>query len=332
MTSGAVGLRQARLHVVTGKGGTGKTTVAAALALMLARDGGRVLLMEVEGRQGLARLFDLAPLPYREVPLARTPGDGEVRGLAVDPEAALLDYLETFYNLRRAGSVLRRLGAIDFATTIAPGLRDVLLTGKASEAVRRRDDGRVAYDAVVVDGPPTGRIGRFLNVTSEVSDLARVGPIRAHADLVADVIHSPQTMVHVVSTLEEMPTQEAIDAVAELRSLEIPVGAFIVSMTRPEHLTASDTDALLHDRVDVDAVTSSLTSVRGLSKVAVSSLVPGLLDEGRDHARRVLLESRERARLESVGLPMLELPFVATGVDRAVLASMADLMAEQVDA
>ena len=80
-----------RLHVVTGKGGTGKTTVAAALALSLASDGRRVLLAEVEGRQGIAQLFDVPPLPYAERKIAAFAG-GEVLGLAVDPKAA-----PTFY-------------------------------------------------------------------------------------------------------------------------------------------------------------------------------------------------------------------------------------------
>ena len=127
------------LHVVSGKGGTGKTTIAAALALALARDGRRTLLIEVEGRQGIAQLFDTPPLPYEERTIAVAPGGGEVCALAVDAQEALLDYLESFYNLRRAGSALRKMGAIDFATTIAPGVRDVLLTGKAVEVVRRSD-------------------------------------------------------------------------------------------------------------------------------------------------------------------------------------------------
>ena len=104
--------------------GTGKSTVAAALALSLAQSGRRVMLMEVEGRQGLAQLFDTPPMPYEERKLASAPGGGEVWGLAVDPEEALLEYLELFYNLRRAGGVLRRMGAMEFVTTIAPGLRD----------------------------------------------------------------------------------------------------------------------------------------------------------------------------------------------------------------
>ncbi len=89
------------MHVVSGKGGTGKTTVAAAMALALAREGRRTLLIEVEGRQGIAQLFDTPPLPYEERKVAVAPGGGEVWALAVDPQEALLDYLETFYNLKR---------------------------------------------------------------------------------------------------------------------------------------------------------------------------------------------------------------------------------------
>src|ERR1700735_2887083 len=233
-----------RLHVVTGKGGTGKTTVAAALALALAHAGRKVLLIETEGRQGIARLFDRPPLPYAERKIAIGPGEahdgrdpgGDVYALAIDPEGALLDYLQMFYGMRSAGVALTRLGMVDFATTIAPGLSDVLVTGKATEATRRRQPGSAtgfAYDAVVLDAPPTGRIGRFLNVTAEVSGLAKVGPIRSHADTVQNVIRSPQTVVHFVTVLEEMPVQETLDGIAELRELDgIRPGAIIVNMAR----------------------------------------------------------------------------------------------------
>src|ERR1700759_3054962 len=140
---------------VTGKGGPGKTTVAAALALALASAGRRVLLIEVEGRQGIARLFDSPPLPYEERKVAIGLGahgsgqGGDVYALAVDPEGALLDYLEMFYNLRRTGKPLTRPAVVDFATTIAPGLSDVLVSGKATEGsrrrVNRRDDSHVYH-------------------------------------------------------------------------------------------------------------------------------------------------------------------------------------------
>src|SRR4051812_46984494 len=181
--------------VVTGKGGTGKTTVAAALALALAASGKQVLLTEVEGRQGIAQLFDTPPLPYEERKVAAAEGGGDVYALAIDPEEALLDYLHMFYKLSPTGipaRTLRRMGAIDFATTIAPGLQDVLLTGKVKEAVVRQGGGRArreerTYDAVVLDAPPTGRIARFLNISSEVSGLAKVGPIKTQSDNVMAV-------------------------------------------------------------------------------------------------------------------------------------------------
>ena len=160
---------------MTGKGGTGKTTVAGALALALAAGGHRVLVMETEGRQGLAQLFDTPPLPYEERRVATAPEGGEVFALAVDAHGALLEYLDLFYKLGRAGRALDKMGAVDFATTVAPGLRDVLLTGKAYEAVRHNRGGRRTYDAVVMDAPPTGRITRFLNVNHEVAGLARSG-------------------------------------------------------------------------------------------------------------------------------------------------------------
>src|SRR5216684_5008756 len=89
----------------------------------------------------------------------------------------------------------------------------------SSDLTRRRSGGRLYYDAVVMDAPPTGRIGNFLNVATEVSGLAKVGPIRGHADTVQSVIKSPQTAVHFVTVLEEMPVQETLDGVAELRGL-----------------------------------------------------------------------------------------------------------------
>ena len=315
------------LHVVSGKGGTGKTTVAAAMALALARDGRRTLLIEVEGRQGIAQLFDTPPLPYEERKVAVAPGGGEVWALAIDAQEALLDYLETFYNLKRAGSALRRMGAVDFATTIAPGLRDVLLTGKAVEVVRRRDKGASdAYDAVILDAPPTGRISKFLNVNSEISGLAKVGPIRNHADLVMGVIASPKTAVHLVTLLEEMPVQETIDGVAELRSDGLPVGGVFVNMTRTPVLTDSELATAAAGTLPADAIRRSLERC-GLS-AHEDEIVPALLREAEDHAQRVALESREMDRVVDLGLPTFVLPFLPGGIDLGGLYELAERLSE----
>jgi len=316
-----------KLHVVTGKGGTGKTTVAAALALSLAAAGRQVLLTEAEGRQGIAQLFDTPPLPYEERRVAVADAGGEVYALAIDPEAALIEYLEKFYNLRRAGSALKRLGAIDFATTIAPGLRDVLLTGKVMEAATRarRGGGRL-YDAVVLDAPPTGRIARFLNVNAEVAGLARMGPVRQQADSVMNLLRSRQTAVHLVTLLEEMPVQETVDGVAELQSVDLPVGAVLVNMVREPLLPADSLDAAAAGQLDTAEIAAGLKRA-GLDPG--DRLVSALVAEAAEHAGRVLLEAREREVLNELGRPRLELPLLADGADLAGLYELAGRLSDQ---
>ena len=332
----------ARLHIVTGKGGTGKTTAAAALALALASGGGRVLLVEVEGRQGVATLLGSPPLPYEEREMVSAPGGGSVHVLAADAEAALLEYLEMFYGMRRAGQALTRLGAVDFATTIAPGLRDVLLTGKATEAVRRRSGGRrrsadapsdapFHYDAVVMDAPPTGRIGRFLNVNSEVAGLARVGPIHNHADRVMEVIRSARTRVHFVTLLEEMPAQETRDGIAEIGELGLNLGAVVVNMVAPPLLDGADLAAAAAADLDTAELASGLKAARldpALSEHH-EDLAADLAGEVRAYALRHLLEERVRGGLEALGRPLVELPRLEGGVDRAALADLARRLTEQ---
>ena len=322
-----------RLHVVTGKGGTGKSTVAAALALGLASHGKQVLLCEAEGRQGIARMFDVDPLPYAERRIAtglshedRPPG--VVHALHIDAESALLEYLAMYYKLGRAGRALDRFGVIEFATTIAPGVRDVLLTGKVFEAVQRnsRNKGATEYDAVVLDAPPTGRITQFLNVNDELAGLAKVGPVKSQSDTVMTLLRSPRTAVHLVTVLEEMPVQETADGIADLAAAGLPVGAVIVNQVRSRDIAADDLEAALAGRLDTARLAADLKEV-GVDPD--EGLVEGLVAEAHDHAVRRALEDSQREVVAGLGRPTYELPRLTGGVDLGGLYELAATLKHQ---
>ena len=323
-----------QLHVVTGKGGTGKTTVAASLALALASHGKNVLVCEVEGRQGLARMFDVDPLPYAETRIATglRGADGQrpgtVHALHIDPESALLEYLAMYYRLGRAGKALDRFGVIEFATTIAPGVRDVLLTGKVFEAVQRnsRNKGAMQYDAVVLDAPPTGRITQFLNVSDELAGLAKVGPIKSQADTMMTLFRSPRTAVHLVTVLEEMPVQETADGIEELRAAGLPVGGVVVNLVRPRDLPDDALALAAAGKLDKEAVRAELDAV---GVATTKTLVDGLAAEARDHAERRALEESQRALVDDLGVPTYELERLAGGIDLGGLYDLAATLRDQ---
>ena len=332
-----------RVHVVTGKGGTGKTTAAAALAIALASADRKVLLVEVEGRQGLSQAFDVPPLSTDERRLLHVGAHGEVFGLSIDAKADLLVFgmgerpvWEIAARLKAGEKIGQirdvRFGAIDFATTIAPGVRDLLTIGKIYEADRRRQSGKhrdagpPAYDAIVVDGPPTGRIGRFLNVGTEVADLAKVGPIRNQSNSITAMLQSTQAVVHLVTLLEEMPVQETVEAIAELEGHQLHVGAIIVNQVREALID----DSLIASAKAGDLATNQIRTGLKLAGLPTSAgLIKGLLREAQQHAERIDLETQEFAVLAETGRPLVELPVLPDGVDPNVLRLLADELIDQ---
>jgi anion-transporting ArsA/GET3 family ATPase len=293
-------LDRSRLLVVTGKGGTGKTTVAAALAVAAAGRGRRVLVAEVEGRQGLAGLFGRGALDHREAPVA----DG-VHALAIDPDESLREYLAR-YGFAPLARLLTWSHLNRFITAAAPGLGDVLLVGKVWEAATRAG----AYDLVVLDAPPTGRVVPFLRAPETVAELARVGPIRHQADRVRSLLDDPgRTGVVLTCLPEELPVSETLEGVAALREAGLPVAGVVANQVTGDRLggRAGRLAALARDPAPLAAAAAGA----GLDEAALGTLV----GEARDRQRQVTRERRllKELRAGLDRLPVVELPFLDGG-------------------
>ena len=315
-----------RVLIVTGKGGVGKSSVAAALAVTAMRTGRRTCLVEVEGRQTMARLFGTQPWGFEEREFRP-----ELFGMSIDPEASLVEYLDMFYGAKRLSRLVVGSTAVEFATTAAPGIKDVLLIGKVKEMERRRDDdGRFHYDTIVVDAPPTGRIVNFLRAPDATTELVNVGPIRSQAQSVVDMLlDADRTHLQLVTLLEEMPVQETVDSVAALRQLGVTIGPVIVNRVLPDRFDKPARKAFQEDLRPEELVTLLAEVGIDLSKSAAAEL-RGL---GERHLARLDLQERMRERLTTrLGLPTLELPYVyAERFEEPELALLADVLEEVVE-
>ena len=292
-----------RLLIVTGKGGVGKSTAAGALAVAGAATGRRTCLIEVEGRQTFSRLFSTQAWDFDEREFR--PG---LWGLSIDPDASLREYLDMFYGARRLSRLVSNSSAVEFATTAAPGIKDVLLIGKVKEMERRRDPaGRFHYDLLVVDAPPTGRIVNFLRAPDATTELVNIGPIRDQAQTVIDMLLDPErTHLLLVTLLEEMPVQETVESAAALQELGVTLGALIVNRVLAERFDEPAEKAF--EGLTAAGVTKQLaTKDIELDKAAAEEL----LQMGSQHLNRMDLQQRMRADLaKRVRLPALELPYI----------------------
>jgi anion-transporting ArsA/GET3 family ATPase len=306
-----------RLLLVSGKGGVGKSTLAGALALAAARAGRRTCLIEVEGRQTFSNLFETAPWGFDEREFR--PG---LHGLSIDPEASLTEYLAQFYGAQRITRLVARTPAVEFATQAAPGIKDVLLIGKVKEVERRRrPDGRFAYDLVVVDAPPTGRIVGFLAAPDATTELVPVGPVRQQAQTVVEMLTDRRRTALLLATLlEEMPVTETVEGVAALGDLGVPLGPVLVNRVA---------QAVVDPRA-----AKAMAALEGADVQRALGVPPALAAEllafGDAHRSRLALQDRMRERLAGeAALPSLELPDVPDAARGGeVVQALADLLGE----
>lgn len=319
-----------RVVIVAGKGGVGKTAVTAALAVAAARQGLTPLIVELEGKSGLASMFGREPLDYEEVVLAdgAATGGGEVRARTLTPDDALVEYLDDA-GLGRLSKRLVSSGVVDMVSTAVPGLRDIVVLGKVKqieqrmanrEASRRADqpsDDETVPDLIVIDAPAAGHAITFLRSARGLLDAVRVGPIQSQArDVQAMLSDAERTQVVLVTLPEETPVNELVETAFSLEDeVGVSLGPVVVNGLYPQG-----------DGLDADPAEAADEAGTSLRKGEAETLAAAA--DFRRH--RIALQAEQLARLdETLPLPQVHLPFLfAAELDPAGLDLLADAVLE----
>ena len=306
-----------RLVIVAGKGGVGKTVVTATMARAAARLGLSTLVIEVEGKSGLASMYGQGPLEYDEATLfagGGPSGEGDVRARTLTPDEALLDYLRD-HGLSRVSKRLVSSGALDVVATAAPGIKDILILGKVKQLERAGD-----VDLLILDAPAAGHAITFLQAARALLDTVRVGPINAQAREVLEMLTDHARCRVVLVTLpEETPVNELVDTAFNLED-RVGVGLAPVVVNG------------LYDPIDgISADPAAAADAAGTTLRAGEAEV--LAAAAAFRQERTALQVEQVGRLaDQLPLEQIRLPFVfTTEIGPAELEQLADRFLAQVE-
>lgn len=306
------------LVFVTGKGGVGKTTVAAALAHLAARSGRRVLVCEMDAKDALAAAFDTGPLTFepREV-------EPNLFAMAMNTEDSLREYLRLFVRVPFLGRIGPLARTFDFVADAAPGVKEILAVGKLCYEARERH-----YDLVVVDAEATGHIVAQIGAPRVIGELVKIGLVHDQTEWMLDILDDPErTAVVVTTTPEEMPVTESLELLDRLEETT-GVRASVVVANRVLPALFDRTQAALVDRLDHREVVAALTTAAGDEVTTV--LAAARITEAR---RRVGAGHLERLRSGlDAGTEVLYVPELFTrAAGRRVVKLVGDALAQELD-
>jgi hypothetical protein len=288
------GLLDKRLLFVAGKGGVGRTTVAASLGLLAARRGKRTIVVEVAGQERVSKSFRHAGVGYQETELAEN-----LYAISIDPDKSLEEFLVDQVGSKRLAGLLFNNRIFEYFAAATPGLRELVTIGKVWELalLERRRRGDAPYDLVILDGPPTGQGLGMLRTPQTFADVARVGPIRKKALTIDGFLRdSSQTGVITVALPEEMPVNETVEFGARLRKqMGYDPGLVVMNALLPDRFSADDAE-----RIEGVNGGSGDAAVAAALRVALS-----------EHRRSAAQGAQLRRLEDGVGeTPVVLLPFL----------------------
>ncbi len=320
-----------KILIVSGKGGVGKTTVSAALALVAARQGRRVCIAEVDRKGTLPRLFGGGELTYDPSEIA--PG---VWGMNIVAEESLAEYLNVQYHMKRVSKVFTSSHFVDYITTAAPGLKDVLILGTVWYLEQgRQGDSKMQFDTIVLDAPAAGHMLTFLSAPMGLSDAIRVGPVRRQSDWLVEMLRDPnRTRVHLVTLPEEMPVSETVETSQALASkLGLDPGAVFANAVYQELLTKEEQEALEQVMADDNPRELRIRAAEVALRLDNDDL-EALVGYARFHAARRAIQTKHlRSLKRAIDDPVVELPYLFSGgLELPDIETLADVIEEKVAA
>ncbi len=322
-----------RLLFVTGKGGVGKTSMAAGLALLSAQRGRRTLVCEIDAKGDLADSFEVGGLSFGPTELAP-----HLWGMAMDTEESLREYLKLQLKVPLLGRIGPVARTFDFVADAAPGVKEILTVGKLCYEVRER-----SYDLIVVDASATGHVVGQLAAPQAINDLVKVGRVRDQTRWMVDILADPtSTAAVIVTSPEEMPVTETLELAERLAAeTDVHLAAVLVNRVLPELFGRREEEVFdqlrrpAGRRALTQALAAAGSSGRGRTSGAEpqADAVAGLLDAAQLAVtlRRTRAEHLTRLRSELTDeVPLVYVPYLfarAHGV-RATRAVAEALSAE----
>lgn len=318
------------LVFVTGKGGVGKTTVAAAIAEVAARRGQRVLVCEMDAKGALATAFEVAQLEFE--PTEVEPG---LHAMSMNTEDALQEYLRLFVKIPFIGRIGPLASTLDFVADAAPGVKEILAIGKLAFEVKERH-----YDLVVVDAEASGHVVSQIGAPKVIADLVQVGVVKDQTQWMLDILEDPRrTGVAVVTTSEEMPVTESIELLERLTTETgtYPV-AVIANRVLPEIFDDDELDVAARVPEAIGLLTDEVgEGVRAVVDAAM--IVEARRAMGASHLDRLAeaiqgldLSGATRGR-KTVALPIVTVPeMFSRSHGKRVVSLVADVLDRSLDA
>ena len=240
-----------RVLFFVGKGGVGKTTVAAAFSLAAAQQGKKTLLIEIGDNNRAARLLNL--LSHKQTASTVREVSPTLSLLSTSGSAALEEYLSLIIPVKRLVRMLVESYPYQYFVAAAPGLKELLTIGKVWYEERKRDAAtqQPRWDLIVVDLPATGHGLQYLNMPCAARDTFREGLIHREAERITSWLQDPdKTAVNLVATAEELPVSETLEAHQQLtEKLQLPLGALFVNRMHEAPLSSTALSRLRADAV-----------------------------------------------------------------------------------